>query len=222
MPVKQNPVRFLTHPGFQLFLATSLFYVSMQLSRGADMQPWEVSLFNWVYNWPDFLKPMFFVLTQFGSIHVLSLLILGFLVFRRYNAVVRLLLTSMMAYLVSGFAKDIWGRARPNELLAGVENLDYIVRGPGFPSGHTALVTAMAFVVARYVPSRYRWVLFALIAFVGVSRLYLGIHAPLDIVGGFAIGWGAYALFCYVRIRNALPDKKSAKSQKTKPRRAKR
>jgi membrane-associated phospholipid phosphatase len=30
--------------------------------------------------------------------------------------------------------------------------------------------------------------------------MYLGVHTPLDIVGGFAIGWGAYALFRHVRL----------------------
>ena len=91
--------------------------------------------------------------------------------------------------MITGVAKDLWGRARPNELLLDVVNLDYIVRGPGFPSGHMALATALAFTIGHYLPKKYHWVPIVWIVGVGLSRMYLGIHAPLDIVGGFAIGW---------------------------------
>lgn len=198
----------LTHPTSQLIAATLLFVLSVLLSRGADMHPWEVTLFEWIYGWPDALRPVFFSVTQLGSIHTLFVLVVAFLALRRYNAVVRILLTSLLAYLAAGFAKDIWGRARPHELLSNIENLDYIVRGPGFPSGHMALATALALVVGRYIPKKFHWLLIVLVTGVGLSRMYLGIHAPLDIVGGFAIGWGAYALFCYVRIYNAGSRKK--------------
>lgn len=200
---QKKAVKLLTHPTTQLAGAALLFFVSVLLSRGADIQAWEVTIFEWIYGLPDLLKPFFLIVTQLGTIYTFFILVIGFYILRRYNAVVRVLLTGLMAYLAAGFAKDIWGRARPHDILPGVVNLDYIVRGPGFPSGHMALATALALVVGRYVPPRYRWLLaFALVS-VGISRLYLGIHAPLDIVGGFAIGWAAYALFCYVRIYNA-------------------
>lgn len=198
-----------THPTVQLAAATLLFLLSVHLSRAADMHTWEINLFEWVYGWPDALKPFFQVVTQLGTIYTFFALIIAFYFLRRYNAVVRILLTGLLAYLAAGFSKDIWGRARPHEILPDVVNLDYIVRGPGFPSGHTALVTALAFVVGRYIPPKFRWILALIVVLVGVSRVYLGIHAPLDIVGGFAIGWGAYALFCYVRIYNASPRKRS-------------
>lgn len=166
------------------------------------MHGWEVSLFNFVYKWPDFLHPIFFGVTQAGSIHALGVLLLVFLLIQRYNLVLRLLLTSTLAYLVTGFAKDIWGRARPHEFLMNVVNLDYTVRGPGFPSGHMALATAMALVIGYHTPRRYRWLLVVMLVLIGLSRMYLGIHAPLDIVGGFAIGWASYALVRHVRIYN--------------------
>jgi membrane-associated phospholipid phosphatase len=114
----------------------------------------------------------------------------------------RLLLTATLAYQLSGFAKDIWGRARPTEILANVLNLDYVVRGPGFPSGHMALATAMALTVGLYLPRKYQWIVPVWIIGVGLSRMYLGIHAPLDIAGGFAIGWLSYALFRHVRLQD--------------------
>lgn len=190
---------------WQLVMAVLLFMTAVFASRGADMMDWEVAVFEFVYGLPEFLKPVFFVVTQTGSIHAAGILVLGFLLSRRYHIAVRLLLTTTLAYLFAGFAKDIWGRLRPHEVLANVVNLDYVVRGPGFPSGHMAMATALALTVGRYLPKKYRPIVPIWIVGVGLSRLYLGIHAPLDVIGGFAIGWASYALFCHVRIYNLIP-----------------
>ncbi|MCL6432337.1 MAG: phosphatase PAP2 family protein, partial [Anaerolineae bacterium] len=68
--------------------------------------------------------------------------------------------------------------------------------GPGFPSGHTQSVT----VAFGYVASQLqRWpvhiVAAALVLLVGVSRIYLGVHYPHDVLGGLAIGYLTLLLF---------------------------
>ncbi len=204
---------FRLSPTHQLILAVLLFIIVAAASRAAAMSPWEVSVFQAIYNLPDFLQPAFFIVTQTGSIHAAGLILLFYLFKKRNYIAAKLLLTTLLAYLVTGFAKDIWGRARPNELLIGVVNLDYTVRGPGFPSGHVAMATALALVVGHYLPKKYRWIVPVWIVGVGLSRVYLGVHAPLDIIGGFAIGWASYALFCHVRIYNAPAAKKQPKKK---------
>ncbi len=217
-PQTKTKKPFYLSPTHQLLLAIALFILVAAASRGADMTAWEVSVFNFIYGLPGFLQPFFFTITQAGSIHAAGILLVIFLLKKRHNAVIRLLLTAALAYLATGFAKDIWGRMRPNELLIDVVNLDYTVRGPGFPSGHMALATALALTVGRYLPKKYRWVIPVWIVGVGLSRVYLGIHAPLDIIGGFAIGWAAYALFCHVRIYNLVSSNKSKpKKPRKKP-----
>lgn len=200
-------------PTHQLLLAVVLFIFTVGASRGADMMAWEVSTFHFIYGLPDFLRPFFLTVTQLGSIYVLGVLLAVYLYKKRYNVALRLLLTGLLAYLLTGFAKDIWGRLRPHELLPGVVNLDYVVRGPGFPSGHVAMATALALTVGHYLPRKYRWVVPVWIIGVALSRVYLGIHAPLDIIGGFAIGWAVYALFCHVRIYNLIPRKEKSEKK---------
>ncbi len=195
-------------PTVQLFCAIGLFVISVLATRGQSMTEGEIVIFRLIYGLPDELHSLFFFITQLGSIHMLAVLLVLYLIKRRYHIVLRVLLTGLLAYLISGFAKDIWGRMRPHELLIDVVNRDYIVRGPGFPSGHVALATAMALVVGHYLPRKYHWVVMVVIAGVSLSRIYLGIHAPWDIVGGFAIGWFSYALFRHVRLQDVSTNKK--------------
>lgn len=187
-------------PVIQLFIALGIFLVSVLVSRDSDIAGWEIALFNFVYNLPSYLQPLFFVITQTGSIHMLALLLVLYLIKKRYHIVIRLLLSGTLAYMMAGVAKDLWGRGRPTEYLLNITNLDYVVRGPGFPSGHTALATVLALTIGHYLPKKYHWLVVVWIGAVGLSRMYLGIHFPLDILGGFAIGWASYALFRQVRL----------------------
>lgn len=219
MAAKTKSKKQTLSPTRQLLLALALLVAAILASRPAGMTDWEEVVFRVLYNTPEFARPAVVVITQAGSIYAMGVLLFIFFLMHRYQSMVRLLLTGMLAYLISGFAKDIWGRLRPHELLAGVVNLDYVVRGPGFPSGHVALATALALTVGRYLPSKYKWLVPVWIISVGWSRMYLGIHAPLDVVGGFAIGWLAYALFLHVRIYNILGRSKTLSTMRTGRRR---
>ncbi len=187
------------HPTIHVTAALLLFAISVILSQQAELLGWEESLFLSIYNWPEFLRPIFIFITWFGSIQVLAIIALVFLYQRQFNRLIRFLMTAVMAYGLSGFGKSLWGRTRPNELLTEVVARDYSY-GPGFPSGHTALAVAMAFVVGHYMPKKYHWIVVIWIIGVALSRIYLGVHAPLDIVGGFAIGWFSYMVFRHVRL----------------------
>lgn len=207
-------------PTIQLFLAIGLFGVAVLASNGEQMTAWEITIFQAIYGLPGFLHGFFLAITNLGSIYMLGLLLLLYLAKWHYHVVLRLLMTGTLAYVVSGVAKDLWGRARPFELLTDVVSLDYIVRGPGFPSGHMALAVALALTVGHYLPKKYHWVVPIWIVGVGLSRVYLGVHAPLDIVGGFAIGWGSYALFRHVRLYDITFHRESAKKVRLNSRKA--
>lgn len=204
---KHSLKKIKINPTYQLLLAILFFSVSAYATLSVDISNLEISVFSFFYGLPGWLQPFFFIITQLGSIITLGVLLIIYLLKQNYHIVIRLLMTGTLAYLLAGVAKDIWGRARPNDILADVANLDYIVRGPGFPSGHMALATALGLTLAYYLPS-YRWLFFVIILLVGVSRMYLGVHFPLDILGGFAIGLGSFALFRHVRLQDISHRKK--------------
>jgi undecaprenyl-diphosphatase len=85
------------------------------------------------------------------------------------------------------FLKHFIDRARPEGLIGEVNARVHEVDN-GFPSGHVMVVTVIVLVLWPYLPNRWRWLTLLLIPMVGFSRVYLGVHMPLDVVGGFAIG----------------------------------
>ncbi|MEJ2633249.1 MAG: phosphatase PAP2 family protein [Acidihalobacter sp.] len=59
-----------------------------------------------------------------------------------------------------------------------------------FPSGHTTAIFTLAGVIALSLArSRWRWLLLAAAALVGVSRCAVGAHWPLDVLAGAFGGW---------------------------------
>ena len=104
--------------------------------------------------------------------------------------------TVWAADLVAIGLKSIVGRPRPFERLHEADPLLGATVGASFPSGHAATSAAGALVLAvlvrRAIPA-----LAALAVLIAFSRVYVGVHYPVDVVGGAAIGLavaGAVAL----------------------------
>ncbi|CAN5618115.1 hypothetical protein BH23PAT2_BH23PAT2_09490 [soil metagenome] len=180
--------------------AGMLFVFAAVLTRPEGASALEEAIFYFFYNVPAFLVPAFFVLTQLGSVYMLGVLVVVYLVFQRYTIGIRLLMAGSLAYLLAGVGKDLFGRGRPNELFEDIVFRDFMVRGPGFPSGHAAMAVALGLTLFHYVPDKWRWPVLILTFLAAVSRMVVGVHTPLDILGGFAIGWGSAMLFRHVHV----------------------
>jgi membrane-associated phospholipid phosphatase len=97
------------------------------------------------------------------------------------------------AALLNVFAKSAFGRVRPDLWVSIAPETSF-----SFPSGHA--MASMALVAALVVllwPTRWRWPTLALgglfVALVGLSRVYLGVHYPSDILAGWtaSLAWVA-------------------------------
>jgi undecaprenyl-diphosphatase len=87
----------------------------------------------------------------------------------------------------SAVIKALVDRPRPCHILGDVRLLVDCGGGLSFPSSHAVNHFAAALVLAYFMP-RGTWWLFGYASIIAFSRVYVGVHYPLDVIGGAAIG----------------------------------
>ncbi len=157
---------------------------------------------------PSWLPGAMRDLTALGSAPVLVLVVLavaGSLVVRRqYHALGLLLAATVGGILLNGLLKETFARPRPPAAFHLTE-----VRSMSFPSGHAMesaiIYLTLAALLARLVRPRVLQLYFVGLAFfltfvVGLSRVYLGVHYPTDVLAGWTAGL-AWSLLCWTSAR---------------------
>lgn len=105
--------------------------------------------------------------------------------------------------------KFIIDRTRPYDLIESARLLTPIESDSSFPSGHTEMSFLAATIVSRFHPG-YSKYLYSFSFIVGLSRIYVGVHFPLDVVGGVLVGVMVGKLVLVVREKRNIFGKKEA------------
>ena len=137
-------------------------------------------------------------------------ILIGLIIWRyKWNAIATLLFIALLITLadqisVKGF-KEVFERFRPTHN-PQIDHLVHTVKGYrggdfGFVSSHAANTFAYALFSSKLFKNRYySWFIFIWAAIVSYSRIYLGVHYPLDIIGGallgIALGYLVFWLYC--------------------------
>lgn len=79
-------------------------------------------------------------------------------------------------------------RGRPARYIDTVRFRDGVPDGLGYVSGHTTVAVAVAAVLTPRLSPSAATVAWTLAATVGVARIYVGAHLPLDVLGGIGLG----------------------------------
>jgi undecaprenyl-diphosphatase len=108
--------------------------------------------------------------------------------FRRWWLAVELLVAGAGTYLLAKVVKGWVPRGRPSGLLSDVVIRGAEAHGRGFVSGHAATLAALATVAWPWLGRRGRIAVVAVLVIVCLTRVYVGAHLPLDVVGGAALG----------------------------------
>ena len=111
--------------------------------------------------------------------------------------------TVWTADLLAAVLKGAVGRERPYEVLPEVDRLLRWDVGSSFPSGHAATSAAGAVILAYLLGRGGLW-LGLLAAAVAFSRVYVGVHYPLDVLAGAAVG-AAVGLTAVTLVRRLRP-----------------
>jgi undecaprenyl-diphosphatase len=143
-----------------------------------------------------------------GGYSVLTLIILsvgGFLLLaRKYGALLLMLAATLGGWALSSWLKRLFDRPRPTAVQPLVE-----VASASFPSGHSMISAAvyltLGALLARLVAKHSLKLYFILVAvvialLVGTTRVYLGVHYPTDVLGGWSAGL-VWALACWLTAR---------------------
>lgn len=104
------------------------------------------------------------------------------------------LLAAGLGLLLAEATTFVWPQPRPFALHVGTQYLEPSLR-PGLPSDHVTLFWSVA--LAALHTRRFALWGFPLLAVglvVGWSRIYLGLHFPLDIAAAFPVAWAATML----------------------------
>jgi len=146
----------------------------------------------------NILDKMFLILTYVGNAAntvAICLLMIGIgNTFVRHVGTQALVVLIVSHLIVQGLKRTVT-RERPKEVLADINTFNVPLDRYSFPSGHTTAVFAIATTVSLYIPA-LAFLLLPVALLVGLSRIYLGVHYPSDVIVGAVIA-GVTSILLY-------------------------
>lgn len=165
----------------------TLLVVTWREALRPELPDWEGPAFDAVNHLPEGFRASWPIM-QFGSFAAIPVVAAATAkVSGDRRAAVHVGAAGLGAYLGAKLIKTRVGRGRPGVMRPGAR-LREDASGLGYPSGHTAVATAMATTLAMHLPPPWRAVPHAAAVVVGLSRVYVGAHLPHDVLGGAALG----------------------------------
>ena len=155
--------------------------------------PREVRAFRAVNDLPDALFSPVWVAMQGGALGAAPVAAAAGLVAGDRRLAVRLLVGGSSAWAGSKVVKRFVQRPRPVALLPATHCRGRDAAGLGYLSGHAGVVVALVSAALPHLRGRGRVLALAAVPTVGLARLYVGAHLPLDVLGGAALGVAADA-----------------------------
>jgi membrane-associated phospholipid phosphatase len=201
-PGDHRPVRRRPRDLLWLVVGTGVLLASAVPVHADRVEALEASAFRLVNDLPSVPFPVVWVPMQLGNFLVVPAAVLAALAFRRWRLAAGLALAGAGVYALAKVVKHFVLRGRPSGLLEDVTVRGAAPHGLGFVSGHIAVVTALAYVAWPWLPRWGRWAAAAAVVAVFLTRMYVGAHLPLDMVGGAALGLAVGAL---VRLLLGVP-----------------
>jgi undecaprenyl-diphosphatase len=153
---------------------------------------WEEHVAGRVNQLPDALHGPLWVVMQSGALAAPPVAAAVALATGRRQAAGRLAVSGLSAYYVAKAVKRWIGRGRPVDFLPATIVRGQPATGNGFVSGHAAVSTALALEAWRTLDGPARAVPLTVAPVVGLARIYVGAHLPLDVLGGAALGWALH------------------------------
>ena len=112
---------------------------------------------------------------------------MGFIFIPKWKEITLVFFSGVLAWVLAYILKIIIHTPRPLEMFSNIVPL-FSESGYALPSGHATFFMALALALFfNHKKAGYVFILFALL--IGVARIIAGVHFPIDILGGFVLGF---------------------------------
>ncbi len=187
---------FARHPADLVRLAIGVlaFVLASIPIRRDEVGVTEENLFRLINDLPlpAWLWPLVWAVMQLGNLGAVPATAALAAATRRWRLAFDFAVAGGTIWILAKVVKDQIQRGRPAALLDDVHLYGGApVGGLGYVSGHAAVAVALATVASPYLGRRGRRIAWTLAVAVCVTRVWVGAHLPLDVVGGAALGWTA-------------------------------
>ena len=178
----------LADPRVRLGAGTAVMLATAIAARRHRVSHGEAVAFRVVNGLPDGLYPPAWIIMQLGTSGAApAAAAVAWLAGDRKLAG-RLLAGGTGTWAASKLVKKMVRRPRPAALLPGTRRRGPDATGLGYLSGHAGVAVALGAAALPHLGPAGRALTLAVIPAVGLTRVYVGAHLPLDIAGGAALG----------------------------------
>jgi len=180
--------RALADPRVRLGVGVAVLLATAGAARPGRVTPWEAKAFRAVNGLPDSLYLPAWVVMQLGTLGAVPAVAAAAWLAGDDALAGRFLVRGAATWGLSKLVKQIVRRPRPVALLQGTRRRGREAAGLGYLSGHGGVAVALGATALPRLSPAGRALALSAIPLVGLTRLYVGAHLPLDIAGGVALG----------------------------------